>query len=97
MRVEAVHLVGALGEPRRGSPTSLTLVEVPVKEELLGGLLDQPTVVGIPGEWPLAAPVGHHAKGETTAYEGREVPDHHPGLAGVGGGGIVDADDKATH
>ena len=84
-----------LGEQRGRSPASLTLMEVAVKEKLLGALPDQPAVVGMRRQRPLAVPVGDHPEGETTPDEGREVPDHHPSLTGVGRGGVVDTDEEA--
>ena len=95
--IQAVHLVAALGEQRGRSPASLTLMEVAVKEKLLGALPDQPAVVGMRRQWPLAVPVGDHPEGETTPEKGREVPDHHPRLTGVGRSGVVDTDKEAPH
>jgi hypothetical protein len=59
LRVQAVHLVTTLGEPRDGSPASLAPMEVAVKEELLGALPNQSAVVGMRRQMPLATPVRH--------------------------------------
>ena len=72
-------------------------MEVAVKEKLLGALPDQPAVVGMRRQRPLAVPVGNHAEGETTPEQGCEVPDHHPSLTRVGRSGVVDADEEAPH
>ena len=93
--IQTVHLVGAPGEHRDRPPASLALMEVAVKEKLLGALPDQPAVVGMRCEWPLAVPVGNHAEGETTPEKGCEVPDHHPRLTRVGRRGVVDTEMEA--
>jgi hypothetical protein len=72
-------------------------MEVPVKEKLLGALLDLPAIVGMRREWPLAVPVGDHSEGKATPEKGGEVPDHQPSLTGVGRSSIVDADQEAPH
>jgi hypothetical protein len=95
--VQAVHLVAALGEQRGRAPASLTLMEVAVKEKLLGALLEEPAVVGMRRQRPLAVPVGDHPEGETTPEKGCEVPDHHPSLTGVGRSGVVDTDEEGPH
>src|SRR5688500_9348421 len=60
--IETVHLVRAVGERRDRPPASLTSMEVAVKEQLLGALADQPAVLGMRGQRPLAVPVGDHAQ-----------------------------------
>ena len=95
--IQAVHLVAGLGEQRGGPPASQTLMAVAVKEKLFGTLTDEPAVVRMRRQWPLAVPVGDHAEGETTSEKGCEVLDHHPSLAGVGRSGVVDANEKAPH
>ena len=95
--LQAVHLVAGLGEQRGRPPASQTLMAVTVKEKLLGALPDQPAVVRMRRQWPLAVPVGDHAEGETTPEDGCEVLDHHPSLTGVGRSGVVDTDEEAPH
>ena len=82
---------------RGRSPASLPSMEIAVKEKLLGGVLDQPAVVGMRRQRPLAVPVGDHAEGEAASEKGREIPDHHARLAGVGRSGVVDADEEGPH
>jgi hypothetical protein len=62
--VAGQDLVAALGDQRGRSPASLTLMEVAVKEKLLGALPHQPAVVGMRRQRPLAVPVGNHADRE---------------------------------
>jgi hypothetical protein len=63
-----------------------------MEEPLRGAVLEQPAVVGMSGEGPLAVPVGNHAEGETTADQGFEVTEHHARLTPVGRSGVVDAE-----
>jgi hypothetical protein len=70
---------------------------VAVKEKLLGTLTDEPAVLRMRRQWPLAVPVGDDPEGETTPENGSEVPDHHPSLTGVGRSGVVDTDEEAPH
>ena len=95
--IQTVHLIRALGEQRGRPPASLTLMEVAVKEKLLGALAEQPAVVGMRRQRPLAVPVGNHPERETTPEKGCEVPDHHPSLTGVGRSGVVNTDEEAPH
>ena len=95
--IQAVHLVAGLREQRGGPPASQTLMTVAVKEKLLGTLMDEPAVVRMRREWPLAVPVGNHAEGETTSEKGCEVLDDRPSLTSVGRSGVVDTDKEAPH
>ena len=93
--IQAVHLVAAIGQQRDRPTASLALMEVAVKEKLLGAFLDQPAVLGMRHQWPLAVPVGNHAEGKATPEQGCEVPEHHSSLARVGRSGVMDADEEA--
>ena len=92
LSIQAVHLVAALGEQRGGSPTSLTSMEIAVKQKLLGALSDQSAVVRMRSQWPLAMPVRDYGEGETPSENRCKVTDHHPSLTGVGRRGIVNTD-----
>src|SRR4029453_9781621 len=81
--VQAAHLVAALGDPRGRSPASLTAVEVAVQEKLLAALLDEPAIVPLCRQRPLALPVGNDAAGNTAPEQRRKGADHYPRLTGV--------------
>jgi hypothetical protein len=65
--IQAVHLIAAVGQQRDRSAASLAVMEVAMKENLLGGVLNQPAVLRMRRQWPLAVPVGDHPKGKATA------------------------------
>jgi hypothetical protein len=69
-------------------------MEAAVKETLLGTLNEQPAIVGMRRQRPLAVPVGNYAERQTTAEEGCEVADQVTSLSGEGRRGVVNADEE---
>src|SRR5688572_10578246 len=95
--IQAVHLVAAVRNQRDRAPASVTSMVVTMKEELLGRVVDQPAVIRMRCQRPLAIPVRDYSERKTAPNEGREVPDHRAGLVCVGGSGVMDANEKLWH
>src|SRR5687767_683326 len=69
-------------------------MEVPVEQELVAALLQQPAVIGMRRQWPLAVPVRDHSYGETTPEQRREVLEHHARLARIRRRAVMNTDKK---
>ena len=62
VEVQAVHLIAAIGQQRDRPTASLTVMEVAMKEKLFGVLLNQPAVLRMRRQRPLAVPVRHDSE-----------------------------------
>src|SRR5687768_9297477 len=81
VEIETVHLIAPAGQQRDRSAASLTVMTVAMKEKLFGVVLNEPAVLTMRRQRPLAVPVGHDSNRKTTAEQGREVAEHHARLA----------------
>jgi len=94
--IEAIHLVAAVGEQGRCAPASLTLMEVAVKQQLLGAFLNQPAIIRMLRQRPSPVPVGDDSERQATPDKRCKVLDHDAGLVRVSRGRVMNADEETT-
>jgi hypothetical protein len=96
LRIEAVHFVAAIGQHGGRSPTSLTVMKISVKQQLVGSVLQEPAVSRVIRHWPDAMPVRYDAEGQAPPNQGREVPDHLLSLVLESRSSVVDTDEEGA-